>query len=247
MDHWRPVPRFYDLSLSHYGKPEQLFVPFSTSRELKLPHSGVMNCWGSDGGEQTDANAPCTWVQFWVQLDTPQKATAYREFLQSYSELQRREGRFERPANVRLRNVEEWLDFNRVVPGDVRLQTWLALGFLLVCMLNTVGLLLAKFLGRSAEVSVRRALGASRRTIFSKYIVEAGAIGLAGGFIGLLLTLFGLWVVRQQPSGHADLINLDLPMLVLNFSLALAVSLMAGLLPAWRACAVEPSIELKSQ
>ncbi|WP_251274358.1 ABC transporter permease, partial [Enterobacter hormaechei] len=39
---------------------------------------------------------------------------------------------------------------------------WLALGFLGVCLVNTVGLLLAKFLRRSGEIGVRRALGASR-------------------------------------------------------------------------------------
>jgi hypothetical protein len=53
-----------------------------------------------------------------------------------------------------------------VVPGDVRLQMWLAFGFLRVCLVNTVGLLLAKFLRRSGEIGVRRALGASRAEIF---------------------------------------------------------------------------------
>ena len=49
-------------------------------------------------------------------------------------------GRFERPANVRLRNVMQWLDQQQVLPADVRLQTWLAFGFLLVCVVNMVGL-----------------------------------------------------------------------------------------------------------
>ena len=71
----------------------------------------------------------------------------------------------------------EWLEFHQVVPGDVRLQMWLAFGFLLVCLLNTVGLLLAKFLRRSGEIGVRRALGASRAEIFKQCLVEAGTIG----------------------------------------------------------------------
>jgi Predicted permease. len=54
----------------------------------------------------------------------------------------------------------QWLATNHVVPEDVRMQAWLALGFLLVCVVNTVGLLLAKFLRRSGEIGVRRALGA---------------------------------------------------------------------------------------
>ncbi|MBI2431295.1 MAG: DegT/DnrJ/EryC1/StrS family aminotransferase, partial [Candidatus Hydrogenedentes bacterium] len=55
------------------------------------------------------------------------------------------------------------LDKNNAVPSDVRLQVWLAFGFLAVCLLNTVGLLLAKFLGRSSQIGVRRALGATRK------------------------------------------------------------------------------------
>ncbi|TAM02653.1 MAG: ABC transporter permease, partial [Rhodanobacter sp.] len=41
------------------------------------------------------------------------------------------------------------------------LQTLLALGFMLVCLVNTVALLLVKFLRRGAELGIRRAMGAS--------------------------------------------------------------------------------------
>jgi hypothetical protein len=87
----------------------------------------------------------------------------------------------------------EWLDYNHVVPGDVRLQMWLAFGFLLVCLVNTIGLLLAKFLRRSGEIGVRRALGASRAEIFKQCLVEAGTIGLAGGVLGLGWPNWACW------------------------------------------------------
>jgi putative ABC transport system permease protein len=143
--------------------------------------------------------------------------------------------------------VMEWLVFNRVVPRDVVMQMWLGFGFLLVCLLNTVGLLLAKFLRRSSEIGVRRALGASRTEIFKQCLIEAGTVGLFGGVLGLGLSLLGLWAVRQQPASHAALAHLDLPMLLLTFALAIVASLFAGLLPAWRAMQVTPAIQLKSQ
>jgi len=148
---------------------------------------------------------------------------------------------------VRLRSVMEWLDFKNVVPNDVRLQTWLAFGFLLVCLVNTIGLLLAKFMRRSGEIGVRRALGASRASIFAQALVEAGTIGLAGGVLGLGLALLGLWAVRQQPASYAELAHLNPLMLATTFALALVASLLAGLLPAWRACQVAPALQLKSQ
>jgi putative ABC transport system permease protein len=190
--------------------------------------------------------APCVWLQLWVELGTTAKASAYREFLTHYSEDQKAAGRFERAPNVRLRDVRDWLDFKEVVPRDVRLQTWIALGFLLVCLINTVGLLLTKFLRRSVEIGVRRALGASKRSIFLQLLVEAGTIGLAGGALGLGLAWLGLWVVRHQPTSYAELARLDLPMLAATFALAVITSLLAGLLPAWRGCQVTPAIQLKS-
>jgi len=245
VEDWRPAPHFYDLNNGAYRKPEQLFVPFSTSRELKLSRSGNMNCWGETADNEA-VGAPCEWIQFWVELGTDDKLDAYRNYLVHYSEEQKQAGRFQLDPNVRLRNVMEWLDYKQVVPPDARLQVWLSLGFLLVCLINTVGLLLTKFLRRSAEIGVRRALGASKRSIFVQLVVEAGTIGLVGGVLGLGLAWLGLLAVRHQPVAHADLAHLDVPMLIATFALAVASSLLAGLLPAWRGCQVTPATQLKS-
>jgi putative ABC transport system permease protein len=250
MDDWRPTPKFYDLTNDRFSEVEQIFVPFWTSRALRLSNQGNMDCWGDSSTEEegsTGPNAPCAWLQYWAELDSADKAAAYRQYLVNYSDQQRAAGRFERPTNVRLHSVMEWLDENNSVPGDVRLQVWLASGFLLVCLLNTVGLLLAKFLGRSSQIGVRRALGATRGAIFTQCLVEAGTVGLVGGVLGLLLAWLGLWAVRQQPADYAELAHMDLQMLLLTFALAVVASLLAGVLPAWRAMQVTPAIQLKSQ
>jgi putative ABC transport system permease protein len=249
---WRPTPKFYDMYSDRFGEVEQVFVPFTVSRDLVMDRNGSMDCWddhkdNDDPEGETGVNSPCTWIQYWVQLDTPAQVAAFHQYLVNYSDQQRASGRYQRPTNVRLRDVMAWLDFNKVVPGDVRLQLWLAFGFLLVCLLNTVGLLLAKFLRRSSEIGVRRALGASRRAIFAQCLVEAGTIGLVGGVLGLGLALLGLWAVRHQPNSYNQLAHLDVSMLVATFVIAIVASLLAGILPAWRACEVAPAIQLKSQ
>ena len=248
IDDWKPAPHFYDLNTGRYDSDEQAFVPISTALDLKLGRNGSMNCFGRTiVNDPTAQNVPCSWMQYWVELESAGDAAAYKRYLDNYSEQQRSAGRFERPANTRLRNVMEWLEFRQVVPGDVRLQMWLAFAFLVVCLLNTVGLLLAKFLRRSGEIGVRRALGASRMEIFKQCLVEAGTVGVAGGALGLLLALLGLWAVRQRPAEYAQLAHLDGGMLALTFVLAIGASLLAGLLPAWRAMRVPPALQLKSQ
>jgi putative ABC transport system permease protein len=245
LDHWKLTPRVYDLSSGAYAPTEDLFAPFSTSRELRLPHAGSMSCWG-EVVDRHAVDATCEWIQLWVELATPARAAAYRELLVRYAEDQRARGRFQRPPNVRLRAIPQWLAHHEVVPRDVRLQTWVALGFLVVCLVNTVGLLLTKFMRRAAELGVRRALGASRRAIFAQLLVEAGMIGVAGGAVGLGLAWLGLAAVRQQPTPYAQLAQLDVTMLVATIALALLASLLAGLLPAWRGCQLAPATQLKS-
>lgn len=246
---WKFQPHFYDMTLGGFAESEDLFLPFSTAVALKVGHWGNMNCWGKGAGTGSafDMNASCAWIQYWVEVDKPEEAAAYRDYLKHYSDAQRAAGRFERPTNVRLRNVMEWLDAQKVLPADVRLQTWLAFGFLLVCVLNMVGLLLAKTLRRSGEIGVRRALGATRGAIFAQFLVEAGLLGGGGAILGLAFAHAGLWLVRHSPSEYGRLAELDAAMLALTLGLALLSSLCAGLLPAWRAALVTPALQLKVQ
>jgi putative ABC transport system permease protein len=251
LGHWHPNPRFYDLTTQHYGEVEQVFLPLSTALDLQLDTVGELHCWGASASDDPlgnlALNAPCSWLQYWVELDGPQQAADYRNYLANYSAQQRAAGRYQRPPNARLHALPQWLQLRNVVPADVHLQLWLALGFLVVCVLNTVGLMLAKFLRRSGEISVRRALGAARNDIFAQCLVEAGCLGLVGGVFGLALALLGLWLVRQQPTEYAALAQMNLPMLLTCFFIAVLSSLFAGLVPALRAMRIAPALQLKSQ
>jgi putative ABC transport system permease protein len=248
LEPWRPVPHFYDISTGGYVHGEAVFVPLSTSRALAMTRDGGISCWGKGSTNEADMErAPCTWLQYWVQIGSAEGVAAYRRYLDGYARDQQRAGRFERPAPTRLTGLMDFLDEQKVVPSDVRLQVGLALGFFVVCLVNTVGLMLARFMRRAGEVGVRRALGASRRSVFAQLLTEAGLIGVAGGVGGLLLASAGLALVRRQPHPSAGLAHLDATMLVATLVLSVLATLVAGLLPAWRACSVTPALQLKSQ
>lgn len=248
MRSWRLSPHFFDLSMGAFGRHERVWLPFSAAMAGKFGRSGNMDCWGQAHPEgPLHRDATCSWVQVWVELKGPQAAADYKAYLERYSQAQRSGGRFLRPVNVRLRNVPEVLEHYRVLPEDVRLQTFLAFGFLGVCLVNMAGLLLAKTLRRAGEIGIRRALGASRRVVFSQFLVEAGLVGVLGSLLGLLLALTGLWAVRQGPSSYAQLAQMSPGQLGLTLALGLAAALAAGLLPAWRATQVSPALQLKVQ
>jgi putative ABC transport system permease protein len=252
---WRPSPLFYDVAggrfaegdtSDFYAKPQDVMIPFSTGQDINQGHFDPFTCWHIPDPNSRQQDSPCVWVRLWVQLDDASKVSAYRRFVADYAAQQMTLGRFSHAGNTRMRNLMEWLDFNHVVPSDVRLETWLAIAFLVICLFNTVGLLLAKFLRRGGEIGVRRALGATRRAVFMQCLMEAATIGLFGGFGGWLLTLLGLWIVRRQPTAYADLVHLDLSMFLWTFAASIAATLLAGLLPAFRASRVAPALQLKT-
>ena len=249
IDNWNPQPVFFDaVNTSGFDDPAQLFMPFTRAIDLKLETAGNNNCnKGAGDGYDAWLRSECVWLSFWVELPSTADAQAYKQFLEGYAAEQQRAGRFRWAPNVRLRNVMEWLDYQKIVPPESKISLLVALGFLLICLVNTVGLLLAKFMRRSSEIGVRRALGASRREIYLQFLMEAGTVGLTGGVLGLLLTgvgVFGIGLVFQPEI--ARLAKLDVSLIGLTLAVAVLATLLAAFYPTWRAAQVQPAWQLKT-
>jgi len=249
MDTWEPTPKFYDLNNRSFGAPEEVYFPFSVSITEELSSNGNTNCWKPVDGNGFEAflNSECVWMQLWVELHGAQEKQEYMAFLDAYTESQKALGRFARPTNNRLSSVMEWVQIEEVVDADVQVLLGLAVLFLVVCLLNTIGLLLAKIMRRSGDISLRRALGASRRAVFTQYIVEAGIIGLAGGMLGIGMTWLGLQGIRGLYGDYdfmTKLVTMDWVMIFAAIGLALVSALGAALYPTWRACGIQPASQL---
>ncbi|MEO8669945.1 MAG: ABC transporter permease [Tahibacter sp.] len=249
LDEWRPRVKFYDVvGSAPFDDPEELYIPYSTAVEINLGTVGSNSCWQTvPAGRDAYLASECVWQQLWVQLGTPARLSEYTTFLNNYVEEQKKLGRFQRPLNNRLYDVNDWLANQKVVSRDVQIQVGLAFAFLGVCLVNTIGLLLAKFMRRSGEIGLRRALGASRLQIFAQHLIEAAVVGLSGGAIGLCLTGLGLWMIRRLDDGLKNVTHLDGPMIASAVALSLLAALLAGLYPTWRACRVPPALHLKTQ
>jgi putative ABC transport system permease protein len=249
LDKWQPIPKFYDLNNDKYGKGEELYLPFTKAIDAHLESWGNFNCAGEiKAGWDGRVRSECVWIQFWAELPTPGDAARYRSFLNNYAADQQRTGRFTWPPHTRLRDVREWLVYQHAVSDEVRILVLVSFSFLFVCLLNAMGLMLAKIMGRSGDISVRRALGANRRAVFAQCLVEAGVIGLAGGLLGLALTVLGLIGLRSLLSDEVNrLTHLSATDIGLAVSLGVIATVIAGLYPTWRAVRVQPAWQLKAQ
>jgi putative ABC transport system permease protein len=247
---WAPTPQFYDLNNDQFGEGAEIYIPFTRAIDGQMPSWGNNNC-NNDVGEpgwEGHLRSECVWMQYWVELPTAADVAAYRTFLSNYAADEQRSGRFHWPAHTHIRNVREWLVYEHAVRDEVRILVLVSFSFLLVCLLNAMGLMLAKIMGRAGDIGVRRALGASRRAIFGQCLIEAGVVGLAGGLLGLALTALGLMGLRSLLSeevgrlthfSHADI--------TIAIVLAVLATTLAGLYPTWRAAQVQPAWQLKAQ
>ncbi len=248
LDEFIPVPKFYDVTNDPFGETEEVYIPFNVAVEYEFPRYGNTSCWKSPDGDGFDAflNSECVWIQFWAELRNENEKQDYMAFLNAYAEQQKELGRFPRPLNNQLSDVMEWMENQEVVADDAQVMLGLSLLFLAVCLLNTIGLLLAKFLGKAGDISLRRALGATRSTLFAQHMIESAMIGLGGGILGLGLTWLGLRGIEMLFGEMVEnLVGLDWVMVMTAIGLAIASALIAGLYPTWRACRILPASQLK--
>jgi putative ABC transport system permease protein len=253
---WFPLPKFYDLNRGAFDALEDAYVPFGWAEALgRFPNGGRVACWRNDpiGSFQQFLQSDCVWLQMWVQLNDAASRRRMQAYLDAYWADQHQSGRFGRPRNNRLTNVRQWLIDQEVVDNDNRMLVGVAFAFLAICLLNTVGMLLAKFLKSAPGVGIRRALGATRGQIFWQYLSEAALLAAAGAALGLLLGALGLQGVHALyargsigPGGYQELAHIRWASVFWALMLALVATLGAGFYPAWRLARLPPATYLKS-
>jgi predicted permease len=122
---------------------------------------------------------------------------------------------------------------------------------LLIACFNIANLLLARASGRKREMSIRVAIGASRRRIVTQLLTEALVLAIAGGALGLGLALAGrdvMWRFRPPllPADGMDL-SLDWHVMAFTFLVAITTGLIFGLAPALQASRPDLVSELKER
>jgi putative ABC transport system permease protein len=102
--------------------------------------------------------------------------------------------------------------------------------------------MLASVLERIREIGVRRAVGATRRQILFQFLAEAVLISMAGGIAGIAVGA-GLSAGIERGAGIQTVVSY-LSVLV-AFGVSVAVGLLFGIMPAYRAARQDPVVSLR--
>lgn len=246
IDAFHPHPLFYaDASAKKYSDEDSYYLPLETGLENEVQVTSNVTGWGEKQGD--DLKSPgATWLQFWVRLTSEKDIEAYRSLLWNYAQQQKEMGRFERSADSsKLISLSDWMRLELLVPRDIKFLVALAFGFLVACIVSATALLTTEFFRYEYELSIRRALGATRRSVFGQLLVQAGIIGVSGGVIGSFLAWAGIALFRARPDDYAQLIQLDWKAIIFAALAGILSALLSALLPAYIVGKTEPARMIK--
>jgi putative ABC transport system permease protein len=120
----------------------------------------------------------------------------------------------------------------------------LMLLFMLVPTLNLVNINLSRILDRASEIGVRKAFGASSRTLTGQFLVENLVITLLGGAIALVLAAPVLAALNRSGLIPYAQFSVNLRVFAYGLGLALFFALVSGVYPAWRMSRLQPAAAL---
>ncbi|MEI9972282.1 MAG: ABC transporter permease [Ignavibacteriota bacterium] len=122
---------------------------------------------------------------------------------------------------------------------------------LIIACGNLASLMLARAAGRTKEIAVRLALGASRWRLIRQLLMESVLLAIVGGAAGLLIAVLArnlLWSMRPPAFSHAAVrMSLDRTVLAYNLAVSILTGLVFGLAPALRATKPDLATDLKER
>jgi putative ABC transport system permease protein len=105
---------------------------------------------------------------------------------------------------------------------------------MLLPTLNLVNINITRIMERSSEIGVRKAFGASSKTLVYQFIVENLILTLLGGFIGIVLSFIVIQVINSANLIKNLELSLNMTVLAFAFLTCLIFGLLSGVYPAWR-------------
>ncbi len=204
-------------------------------RQIIVPITAFVNAFGGSHGRQ-DVN---------IAVKAPsQEAVRDLEF-ETIGEM--RKIRDLRPAeadNFSINKLDTLVGaFNNTMGVVILVGLIVTSISLFVGAVGVMNIMFVSVTERTREIGVRKAIGATRRSILFQFLFESSSICLLGGAIGILLAT----IVTAILNAAVMPASISLPILIIAVFVSAAVGIMAGVFPAWRGATLDPIEALRHE
>jgi putative ABC transport system permease protein len=119
---------------------------------------------------------------------------------------------------------------------------------LIVGGIGIMNIMLVSVSERTREIGIRKAIGAKRRDILVQFLIEAAALSLSGGLIGLSLALILSLFLQNVPFGQLTIgAQVSVGIIILALAVSIGIGVISGTYPAFRAAQLDPIESLRHE
>ena len=144
-----------------------------------------------------------------------------------------------------LNDIESFSKFMDTIFSNINIGGWaIAALSLIVGMFGVANIMFVTVRERTAQIGLKKALGAKRGVIISEFLLESAIICILGGLMGLLL-VFLLTIILTNLFNFPVFISAGI--LTLAISICVIIGILAGIIPAYSASQLDPVVAIRSR